>query len=75
MVWKKIYQGDRRIQYTNNSGDVLNIETLEVGLYRAREEYQVKFNRYILGIFKSKSKALSFAKKWMKKYIDKKRGV
>ena len=44
--------------------DIIVIETLE-NFYELKQKYQLKFNKYVLGIFRNKSKALKFSRQWM----------
>ena len=54
-------------QYWTKTLDIIIIEVLEPEKYYSKPKYQVKFNKYILGIFKSKSKSIRFARSWIKK--------
>ncbi len=68
--WKRIYKkAKRRITYENiKTNDIISIETLEVGLYQSKPKYRVKFNKFVLGIFKTKVGAISFTRNWMRKH-------
>jgi hypothetical protein len=53
----------KKVIYRNKNSDIISIENLE-------NNYQVKFNKYILGIFKTKSKTFKFIEKWIKRHSN-----
>jgi hypothetical protein len=54
------------IKYRKINSDFIIVESLETEYYK---RYQVKFNRYILGIFKTKNQAFKFIQTWIKRYL------
>lgn len=66
--WEKITDTDKIIKYINKNFDFINIEILNPNNYQTRNNYQVKFNKYIIGIFKTKNQTFRFIKKWIIKH-------
>ena len=64
--WRKIYSSSVTTKYKNLKGNILKVQKKESMYYGNR--WEVKFNRYVISIFKSRTKAYSYANKWMKHY-------
>jgi len=47
--------------------DTITISKL-INAYQSKPEYQVNFNKYVLGIFKTRLRAINFIKKWIKRH-------
>jgi hypothetical protein len=66
--WQKIIHTNKIIKYFNRNLDFISIEILEANNYQNKKRYQIRFNKYILGIFKTKQQAFSFIEKWIAKH-------
>jgi len=65
-IWKRVFHTNKSIKYRNKNLDIVNIKSLRPNSYETGNNYEIKFNKYILGIFKTQYSAHRFAKLWMK---------